>query len=423
MLSDQIKEDIINISRDFLKHSDSTNVSIDEISDYILRIIFNIYEKKKYSKYIYSEMIQQIISEKFRFLNDTFKFNLTEESKNKLKKRVQKLRLKPQEEQRSQAWYDKRFNQIGASELASVFNKSPFCSFKKYRLKKIGIEKKTTIPFNIHCHHGVKYEEIATKLYMKKNNLKVMEFGSIDDEEFSFIAASPDGITEDGTMLEIKCPYSRKIVGIPPIYYWYQMQQQLKVCKLNCCDFLECEIKEYTSWYDFTQDNFEGNYVKNNFNLEKGVIIEYINKNAKEDRNLYGYVYPEKLDMSLDEIYKWNEIMKNKIEKDETKLYSKIIPWKLITYSCIRIYRNKLWWESNIDLIKEFWEDVLKGRHNKQDELLKIQEEIQKKELKKKMKLEKNKHCKKINSLKLKYKPKPKKLDIENDYLFISDSD
>ena len=117
-------------------------------------------------------------------------------------------------------------------------------------------------------------------------------------------------------MLEIKCPYTREIKGIPPIYYWYQMQQQLKVCKLNECDFLECNIKEYNSWYEFENDNYNGDYTKNSMNLEKGVIIEYLNVNEEDPWNIYGYIYPPKLDMTINEIYDWHKKIQIDLEKD-----------------------------------------------------------------------------------------------------------
>ena len=42
---------------------------------------------------------------------------------------VKELLEKPQHEQRSKEWYDKRYNTIGASETAAIFNKSPYISF------------------------------------------------------------------------------------------------------------------------------------------------------------------------------------------------------------------------------------------------------------------------------------------------------
>ena len=75
---------------------------------------------------------------------------------------------------------------------------------------------------NIHCHHGKKYEPIATMIYEHIYNNKVTEFGCLPSSKYPILAASPDGICSKstldgkfsdrlGTMLEIKCPVTRYI--------------------------------------------------------------------------------------------------------------------------------------------------------------------------------------------------------------------
>ena len=117
-------------------------------------------------------------------------------------------------------------------------------------------------------------------MYEQIKNVKVHEFGCLPHPNYDYLAASPDGITDDGVMLEIKCPYSRQITGIPPIYYWYQMQLQLEVCNLNECDYLECNIKEYNNEEEFLRDNtveYKGVLIKVNDKYEyyKGDICNY----------------------------------------------------------------------------------------------------------------------------------------------------
>ena len=88
---------------------------------------------------------------------------------------------------------------------------------------------------SIHTRHGVIFEPIVQHLYSLRHKTELWEFGSIlhKDPELYMISASPDGITPKGIAVEIKVPLKRPITGIPPKYYWYQMQHQLKVCKLN----------------------------------------------------------------------------------------------------------------------------------------------------------------------------------------------
>lgn len=341
----EFKQDIIEGTRDYIQVYKSSN--IDEITEYIYNLLNIIYDKH-FHKYIYKEIIQQIICEYFPLVNNSkFLFKLTEESVEKCKNRVNELLSKPQPEQRSEEWYNKRFNSIGASELASIFNKSPFCTYAKYLEKKLKPPDNTPQPFNIYCHHGVKYEPIAQQLYCLENKKKIIEFGSINHETIEYISASPDGITKDGIMLEIKCPFKREITGIPPIYYWYQMQQQLEVCKLNRCDFLECKITEYQNWKEFERDTSC---------IKKSCIVEF------SENNKLDYIYPKEFLQDKELIIDWLQKVKHTIAKDKNKEYIRIILWKLEYYSCIPIYRNKKWWKENVSKINEFWNTVLEKR-------------------------------------------------------------
>eukprot|EP00798_Chlamydomonas_sp_ICE-L_P002706 gene2706-biopygen7861 len=73
-------------------------------------------------------------------------------------------------------------------------------------------------------------------------NVLVHEFGLLRHASKSFLGASPDGVTEDGVMLEIKCPWRRKIDGTVPMQYYLQIQGQLAVSGLLECDNFEVEF-------------------------------------------------------------------------------------------------------------------------------------------------------------------------------------
>ena len=102
----------------------------------------------------------------------------------------------------------------------------------------------------------------------------------------SFIkfGASPDGITRNGIMIEIKSPYSRKVNGIVPSNYWVQMQLQLEVCNLEICHFVEIEASFYESENDYNNDP-----TFNKIDNEKGFVIKCFNNNSQEHK----YVYPD----------------------------------------------------------------------------------------------------------------------------------
>jgi hypothetical protein len=98
---------------------------------------------------------------------------------------------------------------------------------------------------NIYTLHGKKYEEISCRLYRNVNNTNVIEFGLLPHPRLKYLGASPDGITPDGIMLEIKNP--NKMYHIPSPTYFCQMQLQMETADLDECDFLVCEIKELSS--------------------------------------------------------------------------------------------------------------------------------------------------------------------------------
>ena len=361
-------EDIIQCTEDYITYFIESTTTINEIVDYVYNILIEIYDKKKK---IYIEYIEQVISEHYKEYNTKFNFN----NNNLLNsERVKQLMKKPQSIQRSEEWFNQRKNSIGASELACIFNKNPFCSYNKLILKKAGYVEPTVSNTNIYCQHGIKYEEIVQKIYSERTNQEILEFGSIEHEKYSFIRASPDGITPDGIMLEIKVPLSRKLYGIPPIYYWYQVQQQMEVADLNSCDFLECRIKEYYSWKDFVNDNYKGDYSKTDKDMEKGILIEYINNSDKS----YNYLYPKKLKYMFKTLKEWETIiydevalLKSDVLGDSTKTFSRIISWSVDEYSCIRIYRNKCWWISNFYKMEDCWNKVLYHKENGYMELIK----------------------------------------------------
>lgn len=344
-------DNIVLCSKDYIDNSDVE--TIDEIIEYVYIIMVELYNKK----YIYKEYLEQIVSEYFPDYNKNYEFI---DDKEKHSKIVKELIKKPQSEQRSEQWHLERKNSIGASELASIFNKNPFCSFNKLIIKKSG-EENSKFETNKYCEHGIKYEYIAQLLYTEKNDCNIIEFGSLPHNNHTFIRASPDGITETGIMLEIKVPLCREIVGLPPIYYWYQMQQQLEVCNLNVCDFLECKIEEYINWNDFLTDNYDGDYRKTKDNMEKGIILEYI------DNTNYKYIYPEKILTSYNykkdwesHIYQSVKILKKKLSQNQ--IFSRVISWKLTKYSCISVYRNENWWKNNFSQISDYWNKILHYR-------------------------------------------------------------
>ena len=71
---------------------------------------------------------------------------------------------------------------------------------------------------------------------------------------------------------------NRDITSVPKKEYWVQMQLQMEVCELECCDFLETRFKEYHEEEFYGDDNHQ----------YKGIVL-YFSKNIKSSDDSDAY--------------------------------------------------------------------------------------------------------------------------------------
>lgn len=338
----------------------------------------------------------------------------------KIINKVKKLQNKKQPAQKSKEWYSLRNTCITASEASSCLNLSeeicktyiddfptsnikfnehknlsPFDTLESYIINKCDSYFNIGKGFvsNKYTEWGNKYEPIAVQLYTKEKNTHVLEFGFIQHSRLKWLGASPDGITNDGIMLEIKCPYSRKLSSYPPIYYWVQCQIQMEVCNLNECDFLECNIKEIslTEFNNLENVQYYGiiieNEVKNEFdneinnnidntvdkvdnidneinNIADNNVNNEINNNVDNniDNNVYNeintckYLYPPLECKTTKDYIDWSNTKTGK------KIYFKIDKFQII-----KINRKKEWFKIIKPKLKNTYDLLQKYFKNKND--------------------------------------------------------
>lgn len=302
----------------------------------------------------------------------------------KMRNKVKALQKKPQPEQRTPEWFKARQCRVTASEAASCLTKSqkvcetyanefnitnfkynenealnPYEKKVDYIIKKCeGFFGEAKFRDTVFTLWGKKYEEIACRLYSKINNARVIEFGLVAHGRLKWLAASPDGITEDGIMLEIKCPKSRKIDDkCPPLYYWIQTQIQLEVCDLDFCDFFECEIAEITEqeFIDVIPIEYQ----------DKGVLLQIIS-DASEPK----FLYPPPELLSTEDYMNWMKINMEQNPNMYIPFY-----YHVTKYHNFRIKRSKEWFNLNKKDIKNTWELIIRLQNNKED-FLKYKESI-----------------------------------------------
>ena len=283
----------------------------------------------------------------------------------------------PLPEQRTPEWHHFRNNRLTASDLAAAIGLSGQGKRETLILKKCGHQK--TFRANAPIKHGVRYEDVAVQIYEIRNDVKVKEYGCVPHPTIKIFGASPDGICSYesnnknyiGRMLEIKCPYSRQITGIIPKHYFYQVLGQLEACDLEYCDFLECSIKEYNNseeyWNDIYQevDQFEntivnespaaGQYGLSSLGNEKGILIEYLNKEKEKTLCFYAPI-----GISSDDFNKWFDDKMNTIDNDDNLIFGRVFYWKLVEMNTVLVKRDKFKWARTVPLICEFWDEVEK---------------------------------------------------------------
>ena len=361
---------------------------LENITSYVIdtyKILYKEIYGNKLGGFSY-EYFQQVICHIINNLNTQYHFIETSEEKLLYKKRLEELKLKPKQKQKTKEWYDFRKTALTASNITKIIH-GKTNEMNKIILSKCGI--KTPFISGQAIMHGNKYEDIAIKIYELRTSKKVYEFGCIRHEDFSFLAASPDGIDEDGVMIEIKCVYSRKISGVvPKDDYYDQMQLQMEVCDLNKCMFLECGILEYDHFEEYEKDIFvkeDGTVdeTKNSKGLEKGVIFRRIEHNSN-----ISYIYAP-INFTHKQVEYWVKKQTKKIKKKDPdyKIYMNYEPlyWKLDTISCIPVYRDYEWLNRNLLSLSSFWKRIKYFRIN--DRYLSIIEKINKKNKQKKNKI------------------------------------
>jgi len=333
---------------------------------YIKECIFNYVEfNEELFENVYNECIEEVCN-KTKFLLRSYRKNLDEFDKITLENndKLDYLRNVKQPEQKSDEWYIFRKNHITGSNAWKIFHTEG--SRKQLIYEKLQPTENCIVksslnenPFN----WGHKYEPLTNRLYEYYNDVKVEEFGCIPHKTIPFLAASPDGIIvskkNNGRMIEIKNVVSREITGIPKMEYYIQMQIQLEVCDLDECDFVETKFVEYNNYEDFKRDKY---------NVEKGMIIVLIKNDSKfiyEYSNLFQNSEQELQDFT-NETYNKYELDHNTLQNENYKWY-KTVYWKLHTFSCVLVPRNKEWFNLKYPKMEEFW-NLIEQEKNSSDE-------------------------------------------------------
>jgi putative phage-type endonuclease len=398
----EVVEFIKDIIIESKKRYDITDKEYSDVIEYVSSLVQSVYNKdKNFVKYICDQLFEK-------------DFNLIEsdivlprgneaiyipESKLQDVNHLEFIRNLPQPEQRTTEWFDQRKKMLTASTCAQALDENPYRnqSSDHLVLDKVGLG--SSFIENIYVHHGKKYEQVATMIYEHLYDIQVDEFGLIPDisqpdKKKRFLGASPDGICTQykltdrtfskklNTMLEIKCPYSRKIKlkgkidgEICPHYYWCQCQQQLHCCKLDKCDFWQVTLDEYFSEEELLKDStvpeiFEEQEKPLTFNknITQGVIIQLKPLDDTSEMPFKCvYIYPPHLNFTLSQYRKWvTDELSNLPDKEEFKnfKFDRLLYWKVKVAHNACINYDKKWFDNTLIRLRVVWKKVLHFRKN-----------------------------------------------------------
>lgn len=269
-------------------------------------------------------------------------------------KQLAHLLTLPKIEQRTEDWHNIRKGIVTASEFADALGKGKFRTQRQFYQKKSGYVEEQ---FDAACpplKWGTMYEDVAIEIYKKKFGYHVYDFGLLKHPVIPHFGASPDGITDFGVMVEIKCPYARKITGEVPQQYYYQMQGQLSVCDLHECDYVECDIEEF--------DNVEGWADCTLPQTEKGIIIETLDPNDRY--NPYKYEYsPMFMDLDRESLLSAATEWVDQWKKEYTGgMQLTVRYWSLRVFNVVRVYRDDAFLNEHFNNLHPIWDRVVSYR-------------------------------------------------------------
>lgn len=279
-----------------------------------------------------------------------------------LRKHFQFLKSLPQPEQRTPEWFEARKGRLTASLIAPVLPKteellsfylaefpdnnedvpdpaatcSPYDTFKSAMRQKIGLDKFT---WSVATLWGQKYETPIQMWYDYSKQVKTHEFGLIQHQSIKFLAASPDGITEDCICIEIKCPKSRLIKKYPPFYYWIQTQIQMEVLDLDECDFIEARIEEFYSYEELLlalKDSGNEQSENEQSEIAHGLLMEHRSPPYMLNDIKYSFA---PMGLSVSEQTKWIE---SNLSESKNVIDIPVF-WIAKVFQITRIKRSKEW--------------------------------------------------------------------------------
>jgi len=212
---------------------------------------------------------------------------------------ITKIELQTRSQADSKQWMDERCKRMTASKFGTICKATE--RRDKGALAQSLCERKSIR--TAATQHGLKYEKVAVEKFEATEKLTTRECGLYVCKDYPYLAASPDRVIDDDTLLEVKCPYTNRDKEITHLTvpflvqseqgleldqkhdYYYQIQGQMlcsghKQCKLMVMHLKHFQIIHIPYNQDFV-DNTMLPKLKDFFEnfFKPGLINYHVNKN------------------------------------------------------------------------------------------------------------------------------------------------
>jgi exodeoxyribonuclease (lambda-induced) len=143
--------------------------------------------------------------------------------------------------QGTEEWKADRVGMITASRVGAILDNNPHQSrddtMREMVREALGLERE--FQGNVATAWGNDHEDTAIDAYETRYCRLVISDGFVRHPSIEYLGCSPDGLIGDDALIEVKCPYGKKLFPIKDKPYYYdQVQLQLEVTNREVCDFV-----------------------------------------------------------------------------------------------------------------------------------------------------------------------------------------
>ena len=194
-------------------------------------------------------------------------------------------------EQRSEEWFKARKGRVTGSMVGAVLNINPWMSANDAMRSMVRAFHGAESEFrgNIATEYGVRNEPTALIDYEMVSGKDVEEVGFYVHPEHDWLGASPDGITDETGILEIKCPFGKRhdvdntflsLEDQP--HYYAQVQIEMYCTGLKWAHFYQWSA--YNDRLEYIEFNQE--WIDENVPKLKAFYDEFVKECKNPDRHL-----------------------------------------------------------------------------------------------------------------------------------------